>query len=292
MKRLFTERYGASRPRTEEVLSDDCRTGLLSLVASRIDEHWFGDSFPHECEDGYGNAGTDHDKLRARMKAFDVIWPADWTGSGSPPTDGQVFDLLEFTYEHVAQPERGGSHSYWGHSHYSYDQATGRTAFTDEVNRIFARHGMAFDLRDGQVERLAPTGLQESLAAAVFHTGDDVLDDLLETARHKFLHRDLAVRREALEKLWDAWERLKTLEHGKDKKAKTIALLRRAAPDDPLFDRLESEARELTEIGNRFMIRHTETDKTPITDSLHIDYLYQRMFAMIRLLLRATRRGG
>ena len=47
MKRLFTERYGASRPRTEEVLSDDCLTGLLSLVASRIDEHWFGESFPH-----------------------------------------------------------------------------------------------------------------------------------------------------------------------------------------------------------------------------------------------------
>jgi hypothetical protein len=33
---------------------------------------------------------------------------------------------------------------------------------------------------------------------------------------------------------------------------------------------------ELTEIGNRFMVRHTETDKIPITESAHVDYLFHR----------------
>ena len=53
---------------------------------------------------------------------------------------------------------------------------------------------------------MAPTGLQEALASTVFNTGDQVLDRLLETAREKFLNRSLDVRKEGLEKLWDAWD--------------------------------------------------------------------------------------
>jgi hypothetical protein len=40
------------------------------------------------------------------------------------------------------------------------------------------------------------------------------------------------------------------------------------------------------------MIRHTETDKVPIQDSAQVDYLFQRMFSIIRLLLKASGRGG
>ncbi|MFZ0591554.1 MAG: hypothetical protein WAM39_13905 [Bryobacteraceae bacterium] len=38
------------------------------------------------------------------------------------------------------------------------------------------------------------------------------------------------------------------------------------------------------------MIRHTETDKTPIKISGHVDYLFLRMFALIRLVLHMTGR--
>src|SRR5580658_7191622 len=73
--------------------------------------------------------------------------------------------------------------------------------------------------------------------------------------------------------------------------AQATALLDKAATEPNFRDRLETEARELTEIGNRFMIRHTEMDKVPIADSAHVDYLFQRMFALIRLLLKASGRG-
>ena len=49
---------------------------------------------------------------------------------------------------------------------------------------------------------------------------------------------------------------------------------------------------ELTDIGNNFMIRHTEVGKKPITSSQDVDYLFQRMFAVVRLLLKGTGRGG
>ena len=293
MKRLFTERHGGTKPRTKEELDDPCRSGLLAFVDARISEEWFGLAFPFQCQDGRGNAGTDYDKLRAMMAGYGVIWPGEWLRANQPPpSDGQVFDLIEFAYEHVAEPDPYEGHSYWGHAHYSYDQEKGRAEFEQDVNRLFERNGIALELKDGEVTRLAPTGLQETLAETVFQTGDDILDQLLEDARHKFLNRDLAVRRESLERLWDAWERLKTLEPGADKKAQSMALLAKASAEPNFLERLKNEAGELTEIGNRFMIRHTETDKTPVAESAHIDYLFQRMFAMIRLLLRSSGRGG
>jgi len=178
------------------------------------------------------------------------------------------------------------------HSHYSYDQEAGRSKFASDVNRIFERKGIAFELQAGEIVRVAPTVLHEAFAQAVFRTNDAALDELLEVSRQKSMNRSLVVRRESLEKLWDAWERLKTVEPGKDKRAKTRAVLDRAATESHFRDSLEQEAKELTEIGNTFMIRHTETDKIPVRDSAQVDYLFHRMFSMIRLLLKSSGRGA
>lgn len=101
------------------------------------------------------------------------------------------------------------------------------------------------------------------------------------------MNRQLKVRKESLEKLWDAWERLKTIGPGKDKATQAQALLSKIAQEPNILARVEKEARELTDIGNSFMIRHTETNKTPINESAHVDYLFHRMIAMILLLLPA-----
>ncbi len=292
MKRLFTERHGGTKPRTSEALDDTTRNALWNLLAARIEEEWFGLLFPDKCGDGYAYAGTDFGKLRRTMEGYGLLWPPDQLGADSPASDGQVFDAVEFAYEHIAEPKDPYFHSYMGHTHYHYDQEPGRARFEEDVSRIFERNGMAFELKHGEVVRMAPTGLQEALAQTVFRTGDNALDEMLEAARQKFLNRSLDVRRESLEKLWDAWERLKTIEPGRDKKAQATALLTKASAEPNFLARLEKEALELTEIGNRFMIRHTETDKIPIRESVHVDYLFQRMFALIRMLLKASGRGG
>lgn len=290
MKRLFTERQGQVLPRVAETLDETTRNALVTLISSRIDEEWFGLNFPQKCGDGYPYAGTDFTKLRETMKGFRILWPAE-IDRADPPSDDQIFDLVEFSYEFIAEPKDPSYHSYMSHSHYSYDQETGREKFTNDANRICERNGMAFELKGGEVIRLAPALLHESLAEAVFHTGDSVLDELLEASRRKFLNRSLDVRRESLEKIWDAWERVKTIETGKDKKASFKILLDKAAGEPAFRDNLEHEARELTDMGNTFMIRHSETDKIPVKDSIQVDYLFHRMFSMIRLLLRASGRG-
>lgn len=292
MKKLFTERQGAARPRVTEALDTATRDALLTLVRARVDEEWFGLAFPGKCPDGYAYAGTDLGKLEGTMLGYGLLWPLTPSDPDAPPADGEIFDLIEFAYEHVAEALDPQFHRYWNHSHYSYDRTGGREKFAADVNRIFERNGMAFCLAEGEVIRLAPAVLDESLVQTLFRTGDATLDGLLEAARHKFLNRDLGVRREALEKLWDAWERLKTLEPGKDKRASTKTLLDRVTSEPAFRDRIEQEAVQLTEIGNNFMIRHTETDKVPIVDSTQVDYLFHRMFSLVRLILRATGRTG
>jgi hypothetical protein len=129
------------------------------------------------------------------------------------------------------------------------------------------------------------------LSQAVFQTGDADFDSLMEDARHKFLNKDLKVRKEALEKLWDAFERLKSM-WDEDKKRSVKALLDMGSDETTLRKVLEDESFALTKIGNDFMIRHAEVDKIPVTESRVVDYLFQRAFSFIQLLLRATGLGG
>lgn len=129
------------------------------------------------------------------------------------------------------------------------------------------------------------------MKSARFLTGDNDLDLLLDTARAKYLNPDLIVRKESLEKLWDAWERLKTVESA-DKKTGVATLLSKAAAGAEFRTLLDKEARELTDIGNNFRIRHSETSKTPIEVSEHVDYLFHRMFSIAYLLLKKSGRAG
>jgi hypothetical protein len=227
------------------------------------------------------------------MKGYRLAWPKDWPGyQTKQPTDPEILDILEFSYEHIALPKDYGFHSYFSHDHFTYDIEVGRARFAEDVNRIFERQGLALEMREGEIIRLAPTGLQEALSSTVFNTGDKELDRLLETAREKFFYKSADTQKEGLEKLWDAWERLKTIEPGNDKKKQVGALLDRAATELLFRERLEVEARELTLFGNVFMIRHTEMGKPPLASSAQVDYLFHRMFAMIRLLLKSSGRGG
>ena len=289
MKKLFTDRHGQGKLRTAEALDDATRLGLIELVSAKIQQNWFGDAFPNMCDDGYGNAGCDVDRMRKMLSAFSVIDPT--SRDSRDASDPEIFDLLEFSYEKIAFPIEGDWHSFMRHSHYSYDQEKGRTEFQAEVNRILERNGIAFELVDGEVKRIGPAGFQEALGTAAFKTGDGPLDEMLEDAREKFLNRDLKVRRESLERLWDAWERLKTLEAGKDKKAKIKALLDHVSKEPTLRQAVEDEASALTRIGNDFMIRHTEVGKVAVATSRDVDYFFQRLFSLIHLLLRATNRG-
>ena len=283
----FSDREGAPRPRVLEEFSATAWGGITALFQSLVSTGAFGIDYPDACRDGLGAIGTNEYTLGLAVCAElpDLLWSLD---SGSVPPTLVVLDLIEFSFQHVAEPIQGGYHEFFGHYHLTFDRSKGHGSFRDRANQILSRNGLAYKLQpDGRITRLAPPMLAEALASATFRTADPELNRILESARSKFLAPDLELRREALEKLWDAWERLKTVLHPDDKKQSAGALLDRVARTDDLRGVLETEARELTRIGNEFQIRHSEVNKTPIHCSAHVDYLFHRLFAMIQLLLGA-----
>ena len=287
----FSERELGVRPRIEEEINQTIWGGLVAIILTRIKDGSFGHRYPEECVDGGGQiCGCDIDSFYLSLAAEipDIPNPRDL--NSLPPTFA-ILDLLEFCHRAVGKPTKYFHHSFMRHHHLEFNPEEGQTELREDINRIFSRNGLAYELGiDGKIVRLAPEGLREILMSATFHTGDDILDSLIETARTKYINPDINVRHESLEKLWDAWERLKTIESGKDKKESITALLNKAANDATFVSMINQEAKELTHIGNTFKIRHSEITQVPLEFSEHVDYLYHRLFALIRLLLLRTGR--
>ena len=268
---------------------------MVITVQNLIRNEAFAGAFIYDCPDGRGNAGTDTRALSLMIQAEipDLNWPSDirdlsaYINSSEQPSTLAILDFIEFCYQNVAKPIQEDFHTFFGHYHLAFDHEEGQRDFRQKIERIFARNGLAYELQEsGQIIRLAPPILRESLQASIFQTGDEHLDYLLDAARTKYLDPNPLVRQESLEKLWDAWERLKTIKDPSDKRRSVTILLDMAATEPNFRERLEGDAREMTNIGNSFMIRHTETDKIPISSSEQVDYFFHKLFALIQLLLQ------
>lgn len=294
MQPYFTDREQGPRPQTADHIDQRVWGGLYALISARLNDDSFGYRFPDACPDGYGPCGCDQKMLGLTVAAEipEIQWPL---AAEVMPSTLAIMDLIEFVAGSVGDAQKGSWHSFFAHHHLSWDKESGFRRFAADVNRLLARNGVAFELsEEGTVRRLLIGPLRDALAGAVFRTEDPETNRLLEGARKLILAPDVDRRRDALEKLWDAFERLKTLEPGKDKRVQAEALLDRVAgPASPRFRvLLNDEAKALTEIGNAFRIRHSETTQEILTMSEEIDYLFQRMFAFVRLVLKATGRGG
>lgn len=293
MPTYYTDREYGERPRSIDIIDERLWSGLYSLMQKRIGNGSFGLRFPELCPDGNGPCGCDEQSF-GRVLMAEVPW-IEWPLSVTEvPETPVILDFLEFCAKAVGEPIQEGYHAFFGHHHLSWDRATGLAHFVDEVNFLFRRNALGFELSaDGEARRVLPVPLAEAIGWAIFKTGDAGTDQLLEAARSLILSPKTDDRQAALEKLWDAFERLKTLEPGANKRAQADTLLDRvAAPNSTLRKALGDEAAMLTYIGNSFHIRHSEITQEALTSPAHVDYLFTRMFAFVTLVLKATGRGG
>jgi len=288
---FFSDREGEARPRTQEEITDAAWSGIVALVNRRFEDGSLARNFPEYCDDGPWIIRASQPDIYNLLSSL-VPELGGWPQAGSLPRTPVALDLIDFIAQRVAEPVPRSYHKYFDHWHLKFDEAVGREKFRSEIDQVFARNGIAFEIGpDNRVRRLGPPIVGASLRAVVFATGERETDALLEAARERFLDPKVERRREGLEKLWDAFERVKTLEPGTDKRAQITALLDRVAGQGSSFrSRLETESRELTDIGNKFRIRHTETNREPITDAAMVDYLFARAFAIVWLELEKTGR--
>lgn len=293
MSNYFTDREYGSRPPTIDVIDERLWAGLYSMIQRGIRDASFGLRFPEQCSDRHGPCGCDEQSF-GRILAAEVPWVKWPLSPNEVPATPVILDILEFCAGAVGKPIQKSFHSYFGHYHLNWDRAAGLEQFVADVNTLFSRNAIAFELTSaGQARRLLPVPMTEAIGWALFKTGDGETDRLLEGARRRILSPKPEDRQDSLEKLWDAFERLKTLEPGANKRVQADALLDRvAAPNSAFRQMLAREAVELTDIGNSFRIRHSEVTQEGLTSSGEIDYLFMRMFAFVRIVLKGTGRGG
>lgn len=111
--------------------------------------------------------------------------------------------------------------------------------------------------------------------------------ELLKDAIALYKTPNPSARQDSVEKIWDAFERLKTYYTTLDKKHSSEKIVNdMARGNENFFELFNDEFKKLTEIGNKFRIRHHETNKIDITDICYYDYLFNRCLSLIALAIQ------
>jgi hypothetical protein len=141
---------------------------------------------------------------------------------------------------------------------------------------------MARDIEKLAHRRVLPTASAQALRLRPT-SRDPELDQMLQEACELFASPVPAERQRALEHLWDAWERAKTL-HGEMKQS--VKKLLDDATSEPEFRQLiEQDADALTKAGNAFYIRHKGTAQTRLARAEETDYLFMRLHTLLTLVM-------
>lgn len=114
------------------------------------------------------------------------------------------------------------------------------------------------------------------------------LRNLIHESKNYIKKKNFDEKKIGLEKIWDAFERLKTIK-GSDKKKSTNHLISIVSGDDKdILRLLNKEFADLTEIGNQYSIRHSETTQKKLPDNRFVEYLYFRMLSLVSLVLESV----
>lgn len=296
--KYFSEIEKGSSPRTKNEIPHNAWSGLASYIITLIDNGYFAEHFPEQCPEGQGCYGTNEKLLSQGVLAEipELSWPLvtekksqSFGAPNEPFVENYltILDFVQFCYEHISKPEKGIYHSYYQHHHLiNFDKHIAQAEFIEKVNRIFSRNGLAYELKqDGSISRILTQPLANAVSGVMQKTADLPLNQILESAASRISNPNIKIRYDALKDLWDAWERIKTLKEPSQSKKQSIeSLLQSASTNDEFRKQLETEAKELTTIGNSFFIRHSEVSQIKIEESDHIDYLFHRLASMLCLL--------
>ncbi|WP_454813015.1 hypothetical protein [Paenarthrobacter nitroguajacolicus] len=289
---FYSDRVNGPTPRIHEQLPEVTSKGLLHLFIATIEKNWFAERFPEQCDDGNGICGTNGVALWSNVQALvPSLEEGKHGGFVYEQTDEVTFDLVEYAAARLSKAENREWHSFMKHHELAFDETAGRTAFREEVNSILHRGGTMFELSPQlQIIRTGTPAVQQVLEQLTPASGDDDLDRLLLHAKELFISRREKDRGLGLDKLWDAFTRLKTVDVQGNKKQSSTVLLENI--DNEAFRQVTSdEMLALTKLGNDFMIRHHETGTHSVPSEAY-DYLFARMGSLIVYLLKVSGRLG
>lgn len=299
----FSDRELGKKAATVNEIDFAVWNGIVAIFDGLIAHNSFSKNFPEQCPDNKGISGCNttllYDKLKALIPNIEIpitrkdeyvksyaSWDKPAEEVKSTLDTFAILDFIEFCFLNLNDAITiGDFHEYFGHYHLSFTNTNeSRQKFREEINSLFERNGIAYQLKeDGKIIRLLNPELAE-LVSVRYKTNDAKLNELLGYATSYFILPKTEDRFRATEKLWDAFERIKTY-CDVDKKTSITQLLKLISNGNGLLETyLDNEAKQLTEIGNKFQIRHFEQGKEEINDDNHLDYLFHRLLSLINLM--------
>jgi hypothetical protein len=128
---------------------------FLAVYQDFDDKGYFVAAFGQACQDeGWiqGHAGKDVERFMFQKTRKKNLWPiSDNVGHYS---EEDLFDVIEFLFDHVAEPQKTSSHGYDNAcTHYGeFDQTAGRSRFHENINPLLNDYATGFEMSpDGEI---------------------------------------------------------------------------------------------------------------------------------------------
>lgn len=293
----FTERHNLRQPvETTDSMSYEMYWVLYDLCSGYFDNiAW---RFPEECPDGRGCCGLDLKRLSTSI-AFEI--PSlfrDQSGLVGKPDKYRddvydqyaLLDFIEFIYDYCRDIKAREWHTFYHHNDLSFGETNfSAKRFRTGINDLFVKTGLNYFLNeDGKIERktvysvLSIVGISDLLSVP-----EKGLRELLDEAISLYKSPEPGSLNNAVEKIWAAFERMKTFYADLDKKNSITKILKNMSGENKDFYELfNNEFDSLTKIGNNFRIRHHETNKVDISDSRYYEYFFNRCLSIISITIK------
>ena len=312
MNKLYSERNGLRNSITKTSIIDAESYGILWDCCEKYKIN-LAYEFPKQCDDYPQIICDTNDEMLypVLMKAIpDLIYghpsekvyrtienPFDPSSVDLKETEdvrnfNSILDYVEFIAQKMKTVKTGDFHSYYGHHHLSFTTDNKDfESFQKQINETFEMCGLLFNLTEDRiVERIADDDfLMEESKSIIEEVPEKELQKLLEEAVALHKSRRQEDHHLATEKIWDAFERMRSyyMDAKTDKKASADIIINQMAKGDTTyFDLFKCEFLKLGKIGNEYRIRHHETYKTDIPFDDYYDYFFGRCFSLIVLALK------
>ncbi len=278
----YSQRKKQQSEEPDREIGQRFRAAFSALTNRLTAEGYLCNAFPLGC--GQCAGGRDDRAISARLveELGTNVWPM--TPTDEIPTY-TILDLLQFFFNHVAQPVSSWRCSQCGQRQADeYDIPKGRYQYTVDINRMLSNFHHPYQLQKGQIILVGSEVLDRRLMGIDLATDDTYLIKLMSTSVEDFHARSGKRRLEAVQTLVDAFERVKTL-HGTDKKQSAQKVIAQLSADADISSYFAQLFRALTDIENNCNLRHHEYGTTVIDDPALIEYLFYEYYNLIRLIL-------
>lgn len=163
----------------------------------------------------------------------------------------------------------------------SFNRHTTKSSqFRNEINAIFKLNNINVELRNGEVHSTSNKAIGLDDSTNINEAG---LEELIRTAEYLYNKGEYSY---AVEKIWDAFERIKTSYPTLDKKKSAEKIINDISYGNEHIKKMfDNEFKALTDIGNSYRIRHHEIYKIDISKELHYKYFYKRCLALISVIV-------